>query len=112
MKWDITPRLAFASPIYQLDRTNSQFPDPANPGFFLLSGATQARGFEPSHAGYVTERWQRTAGYAYTDARIVENTSATIIAGNRVALVPYNQYSLWTDTTSTRCGARGWASSA
>jgi catecholate siderophore receptor len=36
-----------------------------------------------------------TAGYAYTDARVVGATSATIVAGNRVALVPYNQISLW-----------------
>jgi catecholate siderophore receptor len=34
-------------------------------------------------------------GYAYTDARIVSATSATILAGNRVGLVPYNTFSLW-----------------
>ena len=34
-------------------------------------------------------------GYAYTDARITSDTSLTIVAGNRVQLVPYNQFSLW-----------------
>ena len=44
--------------------------------------------------GYVTADWQTLFGYAYTDARITSDTSATIVAGNRVQLVPYNQFSL------------------
>ena len=95
LKWDVTPRSAFTAAVYELDRTNSRFPDPVNAGFFILSGATKSRGFETSLAGYLTDRWQMTAGYAYTDARIVGATSATIVPGNRVALVPYNQFSLW-----------------
>ncbi|MBV9348308.1 MAG: TonB-dependent siderophore receptor [Pseudolabrys sp.] len=95
VKYDIMPRLAFTAAVYQLDRTNSRFPDPANAGFFILSGATRARGLETSLVGYVMDNWQISAGYAYTDARIVGNTSATVVAGNRVALVPYNQFSLW-----------------
>ena len=35
------------------------------------------------------------AGYAYTDARITGDLSATVRAGNRVALVPYNQFIIW-----------------
>ena len=95
VKWDVTPRLAFTTAVYELDRTNSRFPDPVNAGFFILSGATKTRGFETSLAGYLTDSWQMTAGYAYTDARVVGATSATIVPGNRVALVPYNQFSLW-----------------
>jgi catecholate siderophore receptor len=95
VKWDVTPRLAYTAAVYELDRTNSRFPDPINAGFFILSGATKTRGFETSLAGTIADNWQVTAGYAYTDARIVGATSATIVAGNRVALVPYNQFSLW-----------------
>ncbi|MBI3703991.1 MAG: TonB-dependent siderophore receptor [Rhizobiales bacterium] len=95
VKWDVTPRLALTAAIYELDRTNSRFPDPVNAGFFILSGATKTRGFETSLAGYVTDQWQITAGYAYTDARVVGATSTIILPGNRVALVPYNQFSLW-----------------
>jgi catecholate siderophore receptor len=43
----------------------------------------------------VTPDWQTTFGYAYTDARITSDTSATIVAGNRVQLVPYNQFGWW-----------------
>ncbi len=95
LKWDIYPRLQFATAIYNLDRTNQRLADPNNPGFFILSGATKTRGFEASLTGYVTDAWQVTGGYAYTDARIAGATSATIVPGNRVGLVPLNTLALW-----------------
>ena len=95
LKWDITQRLQFSTAFYNLDRTNSRLADPNNAGFFILSGATQTRGIEVSLAGYLTDQWQMTGGYAYTDARIVGATSTTITPGNRVALIPYNTFSLW-----------------
>ncbi len=95
VKYDILPRLQFAAALYDLDRTNQRVPDPNNPGFFLLNGATKTRGFETSLAGYITDLWQVTAGYAYTDARIANNISGTVVAGNRVGLVPYNTISVW-----------------
>ena len=36
-----------------------------------------------------------SGGYAYTDAKIVGATSATIVPGNRVGLVPYHTFTLW-----------------
>lgn len=95
VKWQIAPRLRFDSAVYQLDRTNQRLADPNNPGFFILSGETRTRGYEASLTGYVTDDWQVTGGYAYTDARIIGANSATIRAGNRVGLVPYNTFSLW-----------------
>lgn len=95
VKWDITPRLTYTTAVYELDRTNSRFADPVNLGFFILNGATKTRGVEVTLGGYLTDQWQMTGGYAYTDARVVGATSATITAGNRVALVPYNTFSLW-----------------
>jgi catecholate siderophore receptor len=52
-----------------------------------------------------------TAGYAYTDARIL-SASGTVVPGKRMALVPYNQYSLWnrydfTDTFGVGVGIIG-----
>ncbi len=43
----------------------------------------------------MTADWQSVFGYAYTDARITSDTSTTIVAGNRVQLVPFNQFSWW-----------------
>ena len=45
--------------------------------------------------GYVTDNWQSVLDYACTDARITSATSATIVPGNRVQLVPYNTFSWW-----------------
>lgn len=95
VKWDIATNLQFATAIYDLNRTNQRLADPNNPGLFIASGSTKTRGFEASLSGYITDAWQVTGGYAYTDARITGANSTTVLAGNRVALVPYNTFSLW-----------------
>jgi catecholate siderophore receptor len=95
VKWNILPRLLYTAAVYQLDRTNVPLADPNNPGFFFPSGSNRIRGFETDLNGYITAEWQSKLGYAYTDARVTSNTSATIVAGNRVQLVPFNQFSWW-----------------
>jgi catecholate siderophore receptor len=107
LKYDIFPRLQFTTAVYDLDRTNQRLPDPNNAGFFILSGATKTRGFEAALTGYVTDSWQVTGGYAYTDARIVSATSAIILPGNRVGLVPYNTFSVWNKYQFTEQWAAG-----
>jgi len=95
VKWNALPHLIYTAAVYQLDRTNVPLADPNNAGFFILSGKNRIRGFETELTGYVTDAWQSKLGYAYTDARVTSNTSATILAGNRVQLVPLNQFSWW-----------------
>jgi catecholate siderophore receptor len=94
-KWNINPRLLYTAAAYDLDRKNVPLPDPSNPGFFILSGRNEIRGFESSLVGYMTDAWQSTLGYAYTDARVTGATSPTIVVGNRIQLVPFNQFSYW-----------------
>jgi catecholate siderophore receptor len=93
VKWNINPRLLFSAAVYQLDRTN--VPLAVGGGFSVLSGKNQIRGFETELKGYVTPDWQTALGYAYTDARVTSDTTATIVAGNVVQLVPLHQISLW-----------------
>src|SRR5262249_11971323 len=81
--------------VYNLERSNVPLADPNNAGFFILSGHNRIRGFETALTGYVTDQWQSSLGYAYTDARVTSATSPTILPGNRVQLVPFNQVSLW-----------------
>jgi catecholate siderophore receptor len=95
VKWNILPRLQYSAAVYDLNRTNVPLADPNNAGFFILSGSNRIRGFETELNGYVTDAWQSKLGYAYTDARVTSNTSTTIVAGNRVQLVPFNQFSWW-----------------
>jgi catecholate siderophore receptor len=95
VKWNIFPRLLFTAAAYELVRTNVPLADGNNPGFFFPSGSHLIRGFETGLKGYVTDDWQSALGYAYTDARITSDTTTTIVAGNRVQLVPFHQFSLW-----------------
>jgi catecholate siderophore receptor len=107
LKWDIFPRLQFTTAVYDLDRSNQRLADPNNPGFFILSGKTNAKGVEAGLVGTVTDMWQVSGGYAYTDARIVSATSTTIVAGNRVALVPFDTFTLWNKIQLTELWAVG-----
>jgi catecholate siderophore receptor len=95
VKWNINPKLLFSTAVYNLNRTNQPIADGNNPGFFFPSGSTLTRGFEASLTGYVTGDWQSSLAYAYTDARITSATSTTVVPGNRVQLVPYNQFAWW-----------------
>ncbi len=102
VKWNILPKLQYSAAIYQLNRTN--VPLAIGGGLFAISGSNVIKGFETALNGYVTNDWQATLGYAYTDARIGSDTNSstaavppppTILKGNRVQLVPFNQVSLW-----------------
>jgi catecholate siderophore receptor len=102
VKWNILPKLQYTAAIYQLNRTN--VPLAIGGGLFAISGSNVIKGFETAMTGYVTNEWQTTLGYAYTDARIGSDTNTstaavppppTILKGNRVQLVPFNQFSWW-----------------
>jgi len=93
VKWNINPRLLFSAAVYKLNR--SGVPEPIGNGFSVPSGKHEIKGFETNLTGYVTKDWQSVLGYAYTDARIATDAGLNIFAGNRVQLVPYNQFSWW-----------------
>jgi catecholate siderophore receptor len=102
VKWNILPKLQYTAAIYQLNRTN--VPLAIGGGLFAISGSNIIKGFETALTGYVTKDWQTTFGYAYTDARIGSDTNSstaanppppTILKGNVVQLVPFNQFSWW-----------------
>jgi catecholate siderophore receptor len=93
-KWNIGPRLLYTMSVYNLDRYNVATTDPNNPALFILSN-NRIQGFESELKGYVTDQWQSWLGYAYTDARIMGRASATVVSGNRIQLVPLNQFSWW-----------------
>ncbi len=88
-KWDIRTGLSFTAALFQLDRTNSTTPDPANPSTTIVFGATRTRGGEITLAGRITPQWQISGGYAYQDAHLKGNGAI------RAAQVPKHQFSLW-----------------
>lgn len=88
-KWDLSPNLNLTAAVFQLDRTNTTTPDPANPTATIVAGATRTRGAELALAGRVTSRWQVSAGYTYQNAHLRGNEAI------RVAQVPEHQIALW-----------------
>jgi catecholate siderophore receptor len=78
VKWNVFPRLQYTAAIYQLNRTN--VPLAIGGGLFAISGSNVIKGFEAALTGYVTNDWQATLGYAYTDARIGSDTNSSTSA--------------------------------
>jgi catecholate siderophore receptor len=93
-KWEPIDGLLATAAAYQLDRTNTQARDPANPQFLLLTGAQRSRGLELGLERSISNRWQVSAGYAWQKAKITDTTTAAP-AGREVPLVPRHSFSLW-----------------
>ncbi|MEQ1542701.1 MAG: TonB-dependent siderophore receptor [Novosphingobium sp.] len=94
-KWDITPSLAVTAAAFQVDRSNSRVSDPANPGFWVLTGASRVKGAEFSLAGLLTDRWHGSLGYTWQEGEVRAATSAAP-AGRQLDKLPHHQFSAWT----------------
>lgn len=90
-KWDISERLAATVAVYQLDRSNVAVADPSNPSRSILVDGQRMKGLELGLSGKVTDAWQVTGGYAYQDSEI----QTADFAGNEIAQVPQDSFSLW-----------------
>lgn len=95
IKWDVTPALALTAAAFQIERTNTRVADPANPGFWLLSGASRVKGLEASLSGAITPAWHVTLGYSWQTGKITSTTSAAP-AGRGLDKLPEHQFSAWT----------------
>jgi catecholate siderophore receptor len=93
-KWDVRSSLSLSGALFQLDRSNSSAPDPANPERTVQTGAQRTTGYELGATGEITERWQIVGGFSSQTARIRSRTTAAV-AGATVPLVPRSTVSLW-----------------
>ncbi|MEO6525295.1 MAG: TonB-dependent siderophore receptor [Gemmatimonadaceae bacterium] len=93
-KWDVHPALSLTGAVFQLDRSNSSAPDPANPSRTVQTGAQRSTGYELGLTGDLLPAWQMVAGYSALKARIRSRTTAAA-AGATVPLVPARTASLW-----------------
>lgn len=94
LKWDVTPGLSASAAMYQLDRSNVVVPGEVAGTSVLVDGQT-TKGIELGLSGQLTQAWSVMGGYAYQDAEFTANQSATVRAGNKVAMVPKHTFSLW-----------------
>ena len=94
-KWDLKPDLSLTLAAFQLDRSNTRVADPANPGFWLLTGSSRTHGIEAALAGRITPQWQLSLGYTWQEGEIRTATS-TAPAGRQLDKLPHHQASAWT----------------
>jgi iron complex outermembrane recepter protein len=94
IKADVTERLSATLALYNLIRSNVLTSDPNDPIFSIQSGRQRSRGVELDVAGELSPGWNIIAGYAYTDAQVVEDN--TFEEGNRLDNVPEHSFNIWT----------------
>lgn len=94
LKWAVRPSLLLTGAIFQLERSNSQTTDPANPQFTILTGKSRTRGFEMSLAGDVTDNWHVNLGYTYLDGEI-RSKAGSALPGTTLEQVPKHHIAAW-----------------
>lgn len=105
VKADIASRLTANLALYDLTRTNVTTSDPDNPGFSVQSGKQRSQGIEFDISGEILPGLNIIAGYAYTDARVLEDNNIPV--GNRLFNAPEHAVNLWTTYRIQSGAARG-----
>ncbi len=72
--------------IFDITKRNVLVTDPTNANRSIAAGEAQSRGFEADVFGRLGEHWRVTGNFAYTDAEITKDTTATMV-GARLANV-------------------------
>jgi len=91
---DISDRLSANLALYDLTRFNVTTDDLDNPGFSVQTGEQNSQGIELDISGEILPGWNIIGGYAYTDARVVEDN--VIPEGNQRFSAPEHSFNLWT----------------
>ncbi len=102
-KWDLNADLMATVALYRLNRNNVAVVNPATGVADQLVDGQRTNGLEMGIAGNVSSNWSVKGGYAYQDAKLLAGTSATVLAGATVGMVPKHTFSLWNryDVTPT-----------
>lgn len=100
VRWQPVDRdLSVSATVYHLKRTNIVAYDPLNSFAAVQVGDQVSRGLELEAQARVGRHAHVSAAYAYTDATTTGNGPTYAIEERRTGGVPYNQLSLWGDTT-------------
>jgi catecholate siderophore receptor len=94
-KWDVLgERLSLTGAIFQIEKLNARIADPNNPGFNILGGDQEVKGFEIGATGRITDDWQIYGGYSYLESKVTKGVPASV--GRPLANTPQNTFSAWT----------------
>jgi len=94
IKADVNDQLSATLALYDLTRSNVTSTDPDDPDFSIQTGRQRSQGIELDVTGEILPGWNIIGGYAYTDARVTEDTEIPV--GNRLYLAPEHMFNLWT----------------
>ena len=83
----------FSAALYQIEKTNVLTTDPDHIGFWVQTGEVRHRGLELEANLSLAQGLSAVAGYSYIDAKITSSNDGD--EGNRPALVPEHEASLW-----------------
>lgn len=81
---------------YELARRNVLVADPDHTGFNVQTGEQRTKGFEAEMAADLKNGWSVVAAYAYTDAFLASDTTASRV-GRPLQNVPRHAYSVWSN---------------
>lgn len=82
--------------LYDLRRQNVLISDPNNTGFSVQTGRQRARGVELEGGMDLRGGWKVSAAYAYTDARVIEDSNAALV-GRAVEMTARHYGVVWAD---------------
>ncbi|WP_348698799.1 TonB-dependent siderophore receptor [Duganella fentianensis] len=94
-KLQYSPDLLATLALYRLNRNNVAVANPATGIVDRLVDGQRSNGLELSVSGKLAPAWQVQGGYAYQDAKLLTNVSATALNGVSVNAVPRHTLSLW-----------------
>jgi iron complex outermembrane recepter protein len=105
IKGEISDRLSANLALYDLTRFNVTTDDLDNPGFSVQTGEQNSKGIELDLSGEILPGWNVIGGYAYTDAKVVEDN--IIPEGNQRFSAPESSFNLWTTYRIQKGGLQG-----
>lgn len=95
IKWAPRPDLLLTAAVFQLDRSNGQTTDPADPTLVVLTGKTRTRGVELQLTGKLAPNWNANIGYSYLDGEVRSRVGSTE-PGTVLEQVPDHHIAAWT----------------
>jgi catecholate siderophore receptor len=97
-KWDVLAgKLSMRAAVFRTEKTNAREPDPNNPLLNVLAGNQRVDGVEVAVNGHLTRRWEMLSSYAHLDARVVSSNFYPAAVGARLANVPANTLTFWSN---------------
>ncbi|AFZ28907.1 TonB-dependent siderophore receptor [Gloeocapsa sp. PCC 7428] len=94
IKADINNNLSATLAAFDITKRNVLTSDPIDSNFSIQVGEQRSQGVEFNIAGEILPGWNLIAGYAYTDARVIQDNR--IPEGDFLSNVPENALNLWT----------------